>query len=127
MPEGPNPGPARRGKKDPALAQRLMLDESTELLSDAHENVSDEITLLDEGDTVMARYSQEHRLADGSEAWFSSGVVTRVRTDEDDDDVYDRASTFVYGAVHAQINQAEESILAALQERRTRRITPNEN
>ncbi len=123
MPEGPQPGPARRGRKDPDLASRLMLDEDTELMQDAGEPESQEIALLDAGDLVMARYSKEHKFStDGTEAWFGLGVVTRRRDDEEAEETFLRAATFVHDGVNVLIEQAEDAAHQAAEARRTRPI-----
>lgn len=124
VPEGPQPGPSRRGRKDPDLAQRLMLDEDTELLADAGEDQSQEVTLLDAGDLVMARFSQEHKFStDGHEAWFGLGTVTHVREGEDIEEALFRAATFVHDGVGLMIDRAEDAAHAAAEARRTRPIS----
>lgn len=122
-PEGPAVGPARRGRKDPDIAQRLMLDEDAELLQDAGEDEAQEVSLLDAGDLVMARYSKEHKFStDGSEAWFGLGTVIHVREDEEAEEALFRAATFVHDGVAILIDNAEEQAHAAAEARRTRPI-----
>ncbi len=124
-PEGPRPdGPARRGRRDPDIAQRLMLDEDTELLQDAGDDQPAEVTLLDAGDLVMARFSEEHKFStDGHEAWFGLGVVTHVRDDESTEDALMRAGAFVHDGTKLLIEQAEDAAHQALEARRTRPIS----
>lgn len=123
-PEGPAVGPARRGRKDPDIAQRLMLDEDVELVHDAGEDQAQEVSLLDAGDLVMARYSKEHKFStDGREAWFGLGVVIHTRDDESVEDALFRAATFVHDGVNLMIENAEEQAHEAAEARRTRPIS----
>lgn len=123
-PEGPAVGPARRGRKDPDLAQRLMLDEDAELLQDAGEDQAQEVSLLDTGDLVMARYSKEHKFStDGTEAWFGLGTVIHVRDGEEAEDALFRAASFVHDGVAILIDQAEDAAHAAAEARRNRPIS----
>lgn len=122
-PEGPAVGPARRGRKDPDLAQRLMLDEDAEILQDAGEDQPQEVSLLDAGDLVMARYSTEHKFStDGHEAWFGLGTVIHVREDEEVTDALFRAATFVHDGVELMIENAEDKAHEAAEARRNRPI-----
>lgn len=120
-PEGPNPGHARRGRRNPEIAQALEAEQiepapDVELMLDdaGQEGPNDGILVLP-GDVVMAKASISVDIL-GKEAWFSYGLQTRAMEDEEESDVFERAGSVVNTRV---LDLAEDAFdrAVALQER----------
>lgn len=139
MPEGPNPGPARRGRRDPQIAEAIQqIPHDEGLMQEAGDAQPEGMVGLFADDIVVAKVVHTVQF-DGQDSWFTYGLSTRVQPGETEEEVYDRVSEIVntrvlYMAAEAEdmINEMRDGVYSRSQERlndqrRTRRIVPREN
>lgn len=117
MPEGPTPGPARRGRRNPAvkaeIEQARPLDDETELLGEVDEERNDVYYAegaLDPGDVIAAKVVHQVSFEGGEPSWITYGVQSHVRPGESDEDAFNRVVTHVNDASIDQIADAGEAI-----------------
>lgn len=139
MPEGPNPGPARRGRKDPNLALELEANEPEAFIEDADFlteagdiGEQDEILVLP-GDVIAAKVVHQVSIL-GKDSWITFGLQTRVMDGEDEADVFERVGSVVNTRVLDLAEDAYQRIAAAqaerdeqLQQQPSGRIQPRRN
>lgn len=111
-------GPARRGRRDPQLAEELALDPS--LLSDDDDQQPEQVFIY-EGDIVACKITREVEIVPKHSSFFSYGVTTRVQPGESEEDVFIR----VANTCHERVGQLVDADLEAYQaELEARRTTP---
>lgn len=109
MPEGPQDGPARRGRRQPQIAEAIANDDGS-LLDDAGEQ-SVETPALFAGDVIACKASHSIEI-DGRESWFTYGIQTHVGVGEDEFDAFERA----VGIVNTRVLQMAEDAYQRIQE-----------
>lgn len=117
MPEGPNPGPARRGRRSPAIQAEIEaprpLDEDTTLLAEVDDEQGDTYFAegaLDPGDVVAAKVVHQVSFDGGDPSWITYGVQSHVRPGESDEDAFERIVRHVNDGAADMIVDAGKSI-----------------
>lgn len=94
--EGPNPGPARRGRRDPQIAQAIELEAAQpdeDFLSEPGDSSQDEILVLP-GDVIAVKVVHEVNIL-GKDSWITFGMQTRVMDGETEPEVFERVASVV--------------------------------
>lgn len=95
MPEGPNPGPSRRGRRDPQLAAALdVVMEDGDLIEETGEEGPDEEVLLLPGDVIAMKVTHQVTF-DGHDSWIAYGVQSRVQDGESEEEAFGRVNLVV--------------------------------
>lgn len=114
MTEGPTPGPARRGRRDPELEQALVAEEEFFLGDNGDTDAENTDLLLMPGDVIAAKVTHTIEF-DGQPSWFTYGIQTHVQAGEDEEEAFIRAASIVNNRVLDLAFDAQERVEAARQ------------
>lgn len=126
MTEGPNPGTARRGRRDPNLAAEIALQPQVEIesqLNDQGELAPEPPTVLFPGDVLALKATVQITSGD-QDSWFTVGIQAHVQPWETGDDTFLRVAPEIKENVLALVYDAEEAIAEARHAFATRKIRP---
>lgn len=111
------PNPARRGRRDPDLAQRMLENdlpgEDGNHLEDYGDAADVSFVGLMPGDIVVAKAAISGKTPTGDEAWFTWGVQSHVAPTETEADAAERISTIV----NQRVMELADDMFATLHER----------
>lgn len=119
--------PVRRGRRDPELEAILEAEEDND--SSSFQGGA-EVSLLDEGNMVMARVTLQHPTAVG-DGWFTFGTAGAVRPGETEQEaagrLYDMVTESVYGLIDGVTETVEAAVSEQKAQKRQRRIPTNDD
>lgn len=125
MPDVHDRGPARRGRRDPELAEQLaQLPLDPNDLRDEGDDDSQPQFVFD-GDIITAKITHEVEIVPKHSSFFSYGMTTRVQPGETEEDVFVRVANTVHERVGLLVEAAEEAYAAEVEARKNTPIQFN--
>lgn len=133
MPDPHDRGPARRGRRNPDLAEQMAQLQSENMTVDGlpidmelgEDQETPEPQYVFEGDVVTAKVTHEVEIVPRHTSFFSYGVTTRVQPGESEEDVFVRVANTVHERVGQLVEAAEQAYAEEIEARNSRPIQFN--
>lgn len=122
MPTDQGHGPARRGRKDPALLEEIGMDMNEAAAAEGEDQPVD--VFLVDGDIVTCKITREVEIVPKHSDFYSYGITTRAQPGESEEDVFLRLANPVWQRVNQLVEVAEEEYAAEVEARRNAPINP---